>query len=78
MVPLEWIKLDSNIVRKIKFVPNKHDLRGDVLIEFNEGRVYRYRDVPANKVENMVHSSSSGAYFNNHIKSYHDKEAVYE
>lgn len=76
MIPREWLKLESNIINKVKFIPNKHDLRGDVLIEFNEGKVYRYRDVPARKVENMIYSSSSGTYFHNNIRPFHQPEAV--
>lgn len=74
MIPLNWTNLDSGTVGKIKFVPNRNDLRGDVLIEFNTGKVFRYRDVPAHKVESMVHSSSSGTYFHNNIKPYHAGE----
>lgn len=75
MIPLNWTDLESSSIRKVKFEPNKHDMRGDVLVEFNEGKVWRYRDVPAHKVEHMVHSSSPSASFHNHIKPYHDCEA---
>lgn len=63
-------------IRKVKFVPNKHDLRGDVLVEFNEGKVYRYKDVPQHKVERLVHSSSPGEYFYGSIRG--EYEAVRE
>lgn len=74
MIPINWTKVDSSTISKIKFEPNKHDLRGDVLIEFKTGKVYKYKDVPAHKVENMFHSSSSGDYFHNNIKPYHAGE----
>lgn len=74
MIPLEWLSLEGSRIRKVKFEPNRHDMRGDVLIEFNEGRIYRYKDVPANKVESMVHNSEPSTYFHNHIKPYHDAE----
>lgn len=72
MIPTEWLSLESERIRKVKFVPNLHDQRGDVLVEFNEGKVYRYKDVPAHKVERMVHSSSPGEYFHGNIRGEHD------
>lgn len=74
MIPMDWLTLDSGTISKTKFVPNRHDMRGDVLIEFNTGKVFKYKDVPAHKVESMVHSSSAGTYFHNNIKPYHTGE----
>jgi hypothetical protein len=74
MIPTDWLSLDSSGISKVKFVPNRHDLRGDILIEFNEGKIYRYKDVQAHKVEHMVHSSSPNTYFHNNIKPYHAGE----
>jgi hypothetical protein len=74
MIPLDWTKLDSSNISKVKFIPNRHDLRGDVLIEFNTGKVYRYRDVPAHKCENMVHASSAYKSFKDNIHPYHEGE----
>jgi hypothetical protein len=71
MLPINWTNLESSKIRRAKFEPNPHDDRGDVLIEFNEGKTYRFKDVPSFKVEKMVHSSSPGGYFNNHIQPYH-------
>lgn len=72
MIPTEWLELESDRVRKVKFVPNPHDQRGDVLVEFIEGKVYRYKDVPSNKVERMVHASDPGGYFHGHIRGYYE------
>lgn len=74
MIPYDWLKLDSEKIRQVKFIPNRHDLRGDLLVEFNEGKVYRYKDVQSRKVEHMVHSSSPGTSFHNNIKPYHAGE----
>jgi len=76
LVPSEWMNIESDTIGRVKFVPNKYDLRGDCLVEFRTGKVYKYRDVPAHKVENLVHSSSSGEYFHNNIKPYHDGEKI--
>jgi KTSC domain-containing protein len=69
LIPTEWLKLESDRIKRVKYVPNVHDERGDVLVEFNEGKVYRYADVPSHMVERMVHSSSPGEYFHNKIRS---------
>ena len=74
MLPIDWTKLESEKINQVKFIPNRHDLRGDVMIEFNTGKVYKYRDVPAHKVESMVHASSAGSYFHDNIKPYHAGE----
>lgn len=76
MIPLNWTELESSRIRKVKFEPNVHDERGDVLVEFNEGKVYRYKDVPTHKVERLVHSSSPGDYFHGHIRGQHEAERV--
>lgn len=78
MIPTTWLKLEESNISRVKFVPNRHDMRGDVLIEFNEGKVYRYSDVPARKAEAMVHSSSPNTYFHNNIKPYHAGEPEHE
>lgn len=69
MIPLTWTNLASSKISRVKFEPNKHDLRGDLLVEFNEGKVYRYKDVPANTVERLVHASSPGKYFDDNVRS---------
>ncbi len=78
MLPLEWTKLDSSRVRRAKYEPNPHDLRGDLLVEFNEGRRYRFKDVPQHKVESMVHNTSPGTYFHSYIRGEHDAERIDE
>lgn len=63
MIPTEWHDLESNRLKKIKFVPNKYDLRGDVYIEFATGKVYKYKDVPSIHVEGVVHANHPGKVF---------------
>lgn len=69
MIPIKWLEIESSKIRRVKCEPNVHDLRGDVLIEFNEGKIYRYRDVPLHKVERMVHCSDPGSFFYTHIRN---------
>lgn len=68
MIPYDWTKIDSSRIRRAKFVPNQHDARGDLIVEFNEGKIHRFKDVPAHKVECMVHNSSPGDYFHKEIR----------
>lgn len=74
MIPLDWHPVESSHINRVKFEPNKHDDRGDLLVEFNEGKIFRYKDVPKHKVENMVHHSSSGSYFRGNIRGEHPSE----
>ncbi len=71
MVPKDWVKLESSNISKVKFEQNKHDDCGNLFIEFNEGKVYKYPDVLAKKAEGLVHASSAHDYFRNHIRPYH-------
>jgi lysyl-tRNA synthetase class 2 len=38
-------------------------------IEFNNGSIYKYQDVPAEVYQNLVTAPSQGQYFNEHIKA---------
>ena len=76
LLPFNWTKLKSGIISEVKFVPNKHDLRGDVVIRFNEGKVYKYQDVPRVYVEKMVHSKDPGDYFEDWIRPYYPQQGV--
>jgi hypothetical protein len=74
VIPLQWLDIEGSKIKRVKVEPNVHDLRGDVLIEFNEGKVYRYKDVPLHKVERLVHSSDPGSYFYGHIRDAYKNE----
>jgi len=38
-------------------------------IEFQSGRIYRYRNVPSDVYEGLVSAASKGSYFELHIKN---------
>lgn len=76
MIPLRWLKIKSGKISKIKVRPNVHDLRGNVMVEFNEGKVYNYKDVPLIKVERMLDSNDPYGYFVGNIRGVHDHERV--
>lgn len=74
MIPHDWTNIESSHINRVKFEKNKHDERGDILVEFNEGKVFRYKDVPMHKAESMVHHSSPGTYFRENIRGEHSSE----
>jgi hypothetical protein len=76
LIPYDWTLLESGSIRKAKYVPNEHDLRGDLHIEFMTGKSYKFKDVPQHKVEKMCHHSSPGSYFHNEIRGEHASEKV--
>lgn len=76
MIPYNWTQISSDKISKVKYLPNEHDLRGDMLVEFRTGKVYKFSDVPQHKVERMVHASSPGTYFAENIRGEHKSEAL--
>ncbi len=76
MIPHDWTKLDSSLISKVKYIPNKFDLRGDLHVEYPSGKVYAFKDIPQHKVESMMHASSSGTYFLNKIRGEHNSQQV--
>lgn len=76
MVPHDWLNIESSHIRKVKFVQNKHDLRGDMHVEFNTGKMYKFKDIPAITIEKMVHSSSPGTYFMGKIRGEYESERI--
>ncbi len=83
LIPYDWLKIDSALIKKVKYVPDAKAERNGVVyvspelhIEYASGKVYKFKDVPSNKVEKMMHSSSSGSYFMKEIRGDHDSEEV--
>jgi hypothetical protein len=76
MIPTDWLPLESAMIKKVKFVQNKYDLRGDVHIEYPNGVVYRFKDVQSFKVEKLVHASHPSEVFFNEIRGLYDSERV--
>jgi hypothetical protein len=45
-------------------------------IEFENGRIYQYFDVPEEVFEGMVNSDSKGRYFNSHVRGKYDYQEI--
>lgn len=58
------VHVESVSLRSVGYDSRCHTLE----VEFRQGRVYRYFDVPAAAHSRLVNASSIGAYFNRHIK----------
>jgi KTSC domain-containing protein len=56
--------MPSAVIRSFHYEPSLRELR----IEFQSGRKYLYRDVPAETVDAMKRASSRGEFFNMHIR----------
>jgi hypothetical protein len=48
----------------VGYDPRRHVLE----VEFRQGRIYQYFDVPAAAHHDLLNAASIGAYFNRHIK----------
>ena len=83
MVPYDWLRIESAVISKVKYVPDAKAEKNGVVyispelhIEYASGKVYKFKDVPRNKVEKMMHHSSSGSYFLKEIRGEYDSEEV--
>lgn len=58
----------STSIANIGYDPNKLTLA----IEFSEGEIYHYYNVPVSVYLNFVNANSRGRFFNYHIKPYYN------
>ena len=61
---MERARVDSSSIASIGYDPRTETLE----IEFVNGGVYHYLDVPVEELERLVTSDSLGRYLNKHIK----------
>lgn len=56
--------VESSIIKSIGY-----DLRGGVMeVEFTDGSIYQYEDVPSEAYKGILEASSVGSFFNTRIK----------
>lgn len=63
---MERISVSSSNISSIGYDENSQTLE----IEFHNGGVYQYFDVPVNVYQGLIQTGSSGQYFAQHIKGY--------
>lgn len=63
---MERISVSSSNISSIGYDENSQTLE----IEFHNGGVYQYFDVPINVYQDLIKAGSTGQYFAQHIKGY--------
>jgi hypothetical protein len=63
-VNMERKKVSSTSLASVGYDPSQKILE----IEFNNGRVYLYQNVPEEIYEQLMSAESHGSYFNQHIR----------
>jgi hypothetical protein len=58
------LHVESSVLRFVQYDDEARELD----IAFTSGKIYRYRDVPAEIYDELLEAESKGGYFNGHIK----------
>lgn len=61
---MAWHNVDSRMIKAFGYMPNE---AGILEVKFQDGRVYRYYDVPAEVVEKLHQAPSKGQFMNDMI-----------
>ena len=61
---MDWDSVTSSLLRSVGCDPDQRLLK----IELQDGKVYRYTDVPEQTYERVMDADSLGRYFNQHIR----------
>ena len=64
---MKRIPVDSSNISSIGYDENSNTLE----VEFNNGTVYQYFDVPISVYNGIIEASSKGQYLAQHIKGYY-------
>lgn len=66
---LNWVEVKSSNIKAIAFEDDW------LYVEFTNGSIYRYKNVPKEYFENLKNAESVGKYFSNHIRPnyYHEQ-----
>lgn len=72
MRKIQMFPVDSSQIRSVGY-----DSEAETMyIEFNNGQVYRYLEVPSNVFNNLKNSSSPGRFFMSSVKQYYDYSKI--
>lgn len=72
----DWMDIRSSVINKVKFIQNKHDLRGDVHVVYKNEKEYKFEDVPGIIFNKMIQSGNPDRYFMGYIRGEFKSEAV--
>ena len=68
MTQVKMYKVDSSQISSVGYSPDTETM----YVEFKNGQVYRYLEVPENVFNNLKNSSSPGRFFLSSVKQYYD------
>ena len=60
-----WTSLNSSNLRKVRHDPETRTLH----VQFSNGAVHKYADVPVEEFSALLDANSHGSYFHNYIKN---------
>jgi hypothetical protein len=60
----EWIPVDSSNLNRVRYEEDRRRLE----IEFNDGSVYEFYEVPPAEFDGLLAADSHGSYFYKHIR----------
>lgn len=66
----EWQEVKSSNIAKVRYVD------GGMELQFTNGAVYRYKDVPEEVFNELLKAESVGKFFFSHIKGKFEGDAV--
>jgi hypothetical protein len=62
---LARVTVDSSLMASVEY----DDRRAILQVEFRDGSIYQYLDVPIQSYQELLQAESKGAYFNHHIRA---------
>jgi hypothetical protein len=68
----KWTHVASSAVRAVRY----HSAQNKLDVRFEEGREYRYGNVPRSKFRALLEADSIGEFVNREIKPYHPCEEI--
>lgn len=63
---MSWIQVSSSNISRVRYDEKSSTLE----IEFHNGRIYQYFDVPAGIFDELTKAESKGQFFNQQIKGH--------
>jgi hypothetical protein len=69
---MEWLNVQSSNIKRIGYDIQTHTLA----IEFHDGNLYEYYNVPANVYRSFIIASSYGTYANKNIYNIYSQKKI--
>jgi hypothetical protein len=70
--------MERQFVKSSNLTSVGYESRNQILeIEFNDGSIYQYSNVPQNEYQGLISAASHGKYFHAHIKGHYPDSKIY-